>query len=161
MTSIALSNIQIRGFEPEDASAFRDLNEQWIVKYFSLEEQDRITLGNPQASILQPGGHIFIAVAGATPIGCCALIPLKPGVFELAKMAVAEEYRGRGIGRKILEYAIEQAKVLGAKSLYLGSNRSLAGAVHLYESCGFHHLPPERISRSPYARANVFMQLDF
>jgi GNAT superfamily N-acetyltransferase len=159
--AVSPPNIQIRRFEPEDASAFRDLNEQWIAKYFSLEEQDRVTLGDPQASILQPGGHIFIAVADATPIGCCALIPLKPGVFELAKMAVAEEYRGRGVGRKILEYTISQAKALGATSLYLGSNTSLLDAVHLYESCGFRYLPPERVPPSPYARANVFMQLDF
>jgi GNAT superfamily N-acetyltransferase len=76
-------------------------------------------------------------------------------------MAVAEEYRGRGVGRKILEYTISQAKALGATSLDLGSNTSLVDAVHLYESCGFRYLPRERVPPSPYARANVFMQLDF
>lgn len=155
------SNVQIRRFEPQDASTFRELNEQWIAKYFSLEEQDRVTLGDPHASILEAGGHIFIAVTEQTPIGCCALIPLRPGVFELAKMAVAEEYRGRGVGRKMLEYTISEAKNLGASSLYLGSNTSLTDAIHLYESFGFRYLPPERVPPSPYTRANVFMQLDF
>jgi GNAT superfamily N-acetyltransferase len=80
-------------------------------------------------------------------------------VFELAKMAVSERYRGHGIGRKLLEYAIAQAKVLGAHTLELASNAKLANAVHLYESLGFRHLPADRVGRSPYARANVFMEL--
>jgi ribosomal protein S18 acetylase RimI-like enzyme len=80
-------------------------------------------------------------------------------VFEVAKMAVSERYRGRGIGRKLLEYTIAQAKVLGAHTLELASNTKLANAVHLYESLGFRHLPLERVEPSPYARANVFMEL--
>jgi putative acetyltransferase len=80
-------------------------------------------------------------------------------VFEVAKMAVSESCRGHGIGRKLLEYAIAQAKALGAHTLELASNTKLANAVHLYESVGFRHLPPERVEPSPYARANVFMEL--
>ena len=149
--------VHIRPFEPRDAAAFRELNEQWIDKYFGIEEQDRLALGDPVGHILQPGGHIFLALVDEMPIGCCALIALRPGVFEVAKMAVAEEYRGRGIGRKVLEYTIAQARALGAKSLHLESNSVLANAVHLYESLGFRHRPP---SPTPYVRANVFMDLD-
>jgi N-acetylglutamate synthase-like GNAT family acetyltransferase len=100
-----------------------------------------------------------MAVAGEERIGCCALIFVRPGVFEVAKMAVAESYRGRGIGRRLLEYTIAQAKALGAHTLELASNDKLADAVHLYESLGFRHLPVERVEPSPYARANVFMEL--
>ena len=154
-----MPEIQIRRFQPADSTAFRELNEQWIAKYFALEEQDRIALGDPNGYIIQRGGHIFMAFAESKPVGCCALIPETSGVFELAKMAVAEEFRGQGIGRKILEYTIEQAKILGAKALCLGSNDRLADAIHLYESVGFHHLPPESVPPSPYVRANVFMEL--
>ncbi|MDQ2774845.1 MAG: GNAT family N-acetyltransferase [Acidobacteriota bacterium] len=154
-----MPDIHIRPFQPEDAIAFRDLNEDWIKKYFRLEDEDRLVLGDPNRHILAPGGHIFMALSNDQPIGCCALIPMKPGVFELGKMAVAEEYRGRGVGRKILEYAIAQAKALGAESLFLGTNTRLADAIHLYESVGFRHLSPESVPPSPYARANVFMEL--
>ncbi|HEX3571546.1 MAG TPA: GNAT family N-acetyltransferase, partial [Acidobacteriaceae bacterium] len=100
-----------------------------------------------------------MAVAGEERVGCCALIFIKPGVFEVAKMAVSERYGGHGIGRKLLEYTIAHAKSLGAHTLELASNTKLANAVHLYESVGFRHLPPERVEPSPYARANVFMEL--
>jgi GNAT superfamily N-acetyltransferase len=155
----SVTDLQLRPFEPGDADAFRDLNEAWIRKYFGLEEPDYLTLRDPIRNILQPGGHIFMAIVDGRAIGCCALIAEEPGVFELAKMAVAEEYRGRGVGRQILVYTIEQARALGATLLHLGSNRKLANAVHLYEALGFRHLPPERVKPSPYARADVFMEL--
>lgn len=157
--AIVTSEITFRLFQPGDAEAFRELNEEWIARYFRVEEQDRIQLGDPENNILRPGGQIVMAVAGEERIGCCALVFVKQGVFEVAKMAVSERYRGHGIGRKLLEYTIAQAKVLGAHTLELASNTKLANAVHLYESLGFRHLPPERVEPSPYARANVFMEL--
>jgi putative acetyltransferase len=153
------SQIHIRPFQPADANAFRELNEEWIEKYFGIEELDRITLGNPEAIVLQPGGHIFMAFDGEQPVGCCALLAVDSDCFEVAKMAVSPKYRGRGIGRSILQYTIAQAKTLGAKTLHLASNTSLPDAIHLYESFGFRHVPREQIPHSPYTRSNVFMDL--
>ena len=157
--AIVTSEIAFRLFQPGDAEAFRELNEEWIARYFHLEEHDHIQLRDPEDSILRTGGQIVMAVAGEEKIGCCALIFVRPGVFEVARMAVAESYRGHGIGRKLLEYTIAQARVLGAHTLELASNTKLANAVHLYESLGFRHLPPEQVEPSPYARANVFMEM--
>ena len=149
----------VRLFRPQDAAAFRALNEAWITRHFILEESDRITLNDPFGHILEPGGQIVVAEAADEVVGCCALIPVAPGVFELAKMAVAESHRARGIGRKVLEIAIAQARTMGAHTLYLESNSVLANAVHLYESLGFRHIPVDRRHPSAYARADVFMDL--
>ena len=157
--AIVTQQISFRLFQHGDEDAFRELNEEWIARYFRLEEHDHIQLRDPEGHILRPGGQIVMAVAGEERIGCCALVFVSPGVFEVAKMAVSEHYRGHGIGRKLLEYTIAQAKMLGAHTLELASNSKLANAVHLYESLGFRHLPPERVEPSPYARANVFMEL--
>jgi putative acetyltransferase len=150
-----------RSFRPEDAVAFRELNEDWITKNFGLEPKDRETLGDPEGHILQLGGHIFMAVVDGKAVGCCALLRMRQGVFEVAKMTVAEDCRGMGLGRKMLAYTIAQGKALGAESLYLETNANLRDAIHLYEALGFRHLPPERVTPSPYARANVFMELQF
>jgi putative acetyltransferase len=156
--ALVMPEITIRLFNQSDADAFRELNEAWISKFFRLEEQDHIQLAQPD-NILRDGGQIVMAVAGEERIGCCALVFMKPGVFEVAKMAVSESYQGRGLGRKILEFTIEQAKALGAHTLELATNSKLGNAIHLYESLGFRHLPPERVEPSPYARANVFMEM--
>jgi len=155
------SAIEIRALLPgDDATAFRTLNEEWITRYFTLEARDVETLGDPENLILRKGGHIFMVYSDANPVGCVALMPIGNGVYELSKMAVSPHLRGQGIGRRLLEHAIAQAKLIGAKSLFLGSNAKLASAVHLYESVGFRHVPPENLPRMPYARANVFMEME-
>lgn len=152
--------IEIRELQPnEDATAFRTLNEEWITHYFTLEKKDREILEHPETTILQKGGHIFMVYVEGQAAGCGALIPLGQGVYELSKMAVSPRLRGLGIGRKLLEHTISQAKAIGAKSLFLGSNAKLANAVHLYESVGFRHVPPEKVPPTGYTRANVFMEM--
>jgi GNAT superfamily N-acetyltransferase len=159
-TPVPVPRVRVRPFQSGDEAAFRELNEAWIAKYFGVEKEDRIVLDDPVGQIIRPGGHIFIAVADEEPVGCCALKFMEPGVFEVAKMAVRERLRGYGIGRQVLEYTVEQAKRLGAKRLYLETNNSLQNAIHLYESVGFRHLPPERVHGSLYVRANVFMEME-
>ena len=143
----------------EDGTAFRTLNEEWISRYFVLEPKDRETLGDPENTILRKGGRIFMVWAGGEAVGCVALIPIGDGVYELSKMAVSPAMRGQGIGRRLLEYAIQQARTMGAASLFLGSNSVLKNAVHLYESVGFTHVPPEKLPPMHYARADVFMEM--
>jgi putative acetyltransferase len=143
----------------EDARAFRTLNEEWITQYFALEERDREILDNA-GEILRQSGYIFMADVEDEAVGCVALIPLGHGVYELSKMAVSARLRGLGIGRRLLEYTIAQAKAIGAKSLFLGSNSKLENAIHLYESVGFRHVAPEKIGPMPYTRANVFMEME-
>ena len=153
--------IALRSFQPgnvADAAAFRSLNEWWIEKYFGLEQHDREMLGDPEGYVLAKGGHIFFAIGDGAPVGCCGLTLVSPGIFEVVKMAVAPDWQGAGVGRKLLAYAVEQGRSLGAHTLYLETNSSLSSAIHLYESLGFRHLPPRP---SPYARANVFMELRF
>lgn len=153
-------NIRIREFQPGDEIAFRTLNEAWITAYFKLEDEDVATLGNPQRHILNQGGHIYFAIHPQTDdvLGCCALLAMHEGCFEVAKMAVAERFRGQGIGRQLLRVTIAKARNLGARRLYLVTNHSLKNAIALYESEGFVHLRSEDAPPSPYARATVFME---
>ena len=153
------TELMIREFQPGDGAAFRELNEWWIVRHFAMEPKDEFTLNNPQSAILDRGGRIFFAVHSGERVGCCALLAMGPGEFEVAKMAVAESCHRAGIGRRLLETVIEEARSAGATRLYLETNRKLEPAIRLYERLGFRHLPVERVTPSPYARSNVQMEL--
>jgi len=154
------AEVEIRSLRAgEDMTAFRTLNEEWITRYFALEAKDRETLGDPEKSILNKGGHILVAYLGLAEVGCVALIPMGNGVYELSKMAVAPQFRGLGIGRKLLQQAIALGREMGARSLFLGSSKKLQDAVHLYESVGFRHVPAEELPPMPYVRADVFMEM--
>ena len=148
-----------RPFETGDETAFRELNEAWIAGNFVVEDKDWEVLNDPVGKILRPGGALLMAVEDGVAIGTCALLPMKDGAFEVAKMTVAEKCRGLGIGKKLLAHVIEYAKEMGASRLYLETNNKLVNAIHVYESLGFRHLPPELVHPSPYARANVYMEL--
>ena len=154
-----MNSLTFRPFQPGDEIAFRELNEAWIVQYFAIEPKDIEVLGDPVEHILKPGGEIVMAILDNQTIGCCALLRMTDGGFEIGKMAIAEQYRGHGIGKKLLAYVIGHARKIGAKRLYLETSTKLPNAIHLYESQGFTHLSPERVRRSPYARSDLYMEM--
>lgn len=150
--------VLIQPFAPGDAHAFRDLNMEWLTAFFHVEAKDEATLSDPEGMILAPGGQILVADVGGRTVGCVVLAPMENDAYEVAKMAVAPECQGHGVGRRLMEAAIAWAREQGARRLYLESNARLAPALRLYESAGFRHLPPEARLASPYARADVFME---
>jgi putative acetyltransferase len=155
----ATMQITFREYRAGDALAFRMLNEEWITKYFSLEEKDIEVLSDPEQHILEPGGHIYFATFGDEIAGCCALIPNGPRSYEVAKMAVREGLRNQGIGKALLLHVIQAARELGVRRLTLETNDKLANAVHVYESIGFQHIDPAHVEPSPYKRSNVHMEM--
>jgi GNAT superfamily N-acetyltransferase len=149
----------VREFQPGDEVAFRELNREWIERYFGMEAHDTELLTDPVTAILEPGGRILLAVRDGQTIGCCALIRMAEDEYEVAKMAVAPAAQGGGIGRTLLAAVIEVARESGAQRLFLETNHVLTPAIRLYESLGFQHIPPEH--PSPYARCDVTMELRF
>jgi N-acetylglutamate synthase-like GNAT family acetyltransferase len=154
-----IPSIEVRDFHAGDEEAFWSLNEAWISKLFVLEEKDRRTLREPYKYILALGGRIYMACRDGETVGCCALLKRDNGTYELGKMGVAEREQGKGVGRKLLEHAVADARKFGVRRLYLESNRKLVNAIHLYESIGFTHLDPADIVPSPYKRSDVFMEM--
>ena len=144
-------------YEVKYRDAFRELNEEWLNFYMEVEPEDARVLNDPEGTILAPGGVIVLAVDNGIPIGTGALINEGNGKYELAKMAVTEAYRGRGIGRQVAEHLIAVAKRMGAREVELVSARLLPAATPLYRKLGFREIP---LGDNPYARADIRMTLE-
>ncbi|WP_190809162.1 GNAT family N-acetyltransferase [Flagellimonas sp. S3867] len=138
--------------------AFKVLNEEWINQYFKMEEMDRISLNNPKEYILDKGGYIAVALLNDEAVGVCALMKSEQPDFdfELAKMGVSPKAQGKGIGKLLGQHIIAKAKVLGATTLYLESNRVLGPAISLYKKLGFKEIAG---ATSPYERSDIQMEL--
>ncbi len=95
-----------------------------------MDDKDRLILGDPLGRVLKAGGEIFFIVRPEATLGCCAFLPLENQSWELAKMAVAREHRGCGIGRRLLHHVVEYAKVTGAHKLSLKTSSLLQPAIH-------------------------------
>lgn len=143
-------------YEAAHRAAFRQLNEAWISRYFRLEPPDLRVLDAPQEEILDKGGEIIVAVRSGGVVGVCALLRVDASTFELAKMAVAENARGLGIGYLVGQEAIRRAAGAGASRLILESNTVLTPAIALYRKLGFVEVAG---MPSEYSRCNIHMEL--
>ncbi|HEX5787947.1 MAG TPA: GNAT family N-acetyltransferase [Woeseiaceae bacterium] len=153
--ALAGAGVEIVGFRPDYAPAFRALNLEWLERWFCVEPLDEQVLDDPEREILKPGGDILFARRAGRLVGTVALKHHGDGVYELTKMAVTAGCRGGGIGRRLLSAAVRRYQELGGRCLYLESHSSLAPALHLYESAGFRHT--RRKTASEYRRADVYM----
>ena len=143
-------------YRREYRPAFERLNRDWIETYFVLEQADRETFNDPEGKILAPGGEIFFVVQGDDVLGTCAVIRHNSEEFEIAKMAVAPEARGRGLGDLLMEKAVEFARGRGAARVIIVSNTLLEPAIRLYRKHGFVPVPLESDGR--YRRANIRLE---
>ena len=150
------SAFQIVDYEPRHAAAWLALNEGWLSEGgFAFEAKDRRALDDPQGAVLASGGRIFMVEGDGEAIGCCALIPMADGGFEVAKMCVSPDARGLGLGRALMQRCEDVARAGGASRLYLETSSTLVPAGRLYRSFGFVDLPP---SLSPYVRCDLWME---
>lgn len=152
---MAATGVEIIEYRPKLAPHFRDLNVEWLEKYFVVEPIDHEVLGDPDGKIIGAGGAILFARVDGDIVGTVALKHHGDGLYELTKMAVTERCQGGGIGRHLLAACLERYEALGGKRLFLESHSSLGPALHLYESAGFRHAVREL--PSDYRRADVYM----
>ena len=151
-----LAQVKIVRFSKRYAKDFARLNYDWISKQYSVEEHDREILDNPSEYIIAPGGQIFFALVGREVAGTVALIRLDDDAFELAKMAVSEEFRGYNIGLKLMDACVEYSKKKKKKSIILESNTKQIAAINLYKKVGFKEIPLD--PNTLYKRANIRME---
>jgi len=150
--------ITLVGYHSSRQQDFKRLNEAWIKEHFEMEDADHRLLDHPEESILKPGGEIYFALEGGSVVGTCALVKGKGtgAEFQLAKMAVDPEHRGRGIGDLLGRAVIDKARQLGAETLVVETNSALAPAVRLYRKLGF---VETTLQSSPFSRCDLRMEL--
>ena len=158
-----MPEVQIVDYEVRFASYFASLNYQWITEYFRVEEEDRKALDDPEGYAIRPGGNIFFLLEDEIPVGTVAMVPITRSeeeqelCFELAKMAVRPDCRGKGYGSMLMQYCIDFARSAEAHEIMLVTNDVLSAAVALYEQAGFREV--SEYSDSRYERGNLEMRL--
>jgi ribosomal protein S18 acetylase RimI-like enzyme len=87
-------------------------------------------------------GELTVLVGGSGPDGL-AVLRFRPAIWTtalecyLAELYVVPERRGQGLGRALMEAAIEVARAEGADHMDLGTSEDDVAARALYESLGF------------------------
>ena len=152
------ANVKIEEYSSKMKKHFKNLNYEWLNEYFYVEDIDDEILTHPKNKIINKGGSILFALMENNVVGTCAIIRHSADKFELAKMAVTKQFRGRGIGRQILESALLKARSLGAVEIYLVTNKNLVAANKLYENFGFNKVDPKLFGPLSYKRKSFVMR---
>ncbi|MEX6687853.1 GNAT family N-acetyltransferase [Danxiaibacter flavus] len=91
----------------------------------------------------QPGSVYFVVELNNEIVGGSGIYPtenLPEGCCELVKLYLLDKLRGKGLGKKLIERCITEAKKMGYTSIYLETMPELSNAVSLYEKLGFKYL---------------------
>lgn len=155
-----LSNVDIVDYSLPLKPYFKELNYEWLKKYFKVEKCDEEILSNPEKYILENGGFILFARMDGYICGTVAMVKHKNNIFEITKMSVSEKYQGKQIGKTLALEAIKKAKDKGAKKIFLETNVELTKAIRLYRELGFEEVVYEEKEKQKYERPTFKMELN-
>lgn len=103
-----------------------------------------------------PRGQLLLATVNGVPVGCGALRPRDEKTVEMKRLYVRPTHQGCGLGRRLAERLIADARDAGYITLWLDTLPTMRDAQRLYEKLGF-------VRRAPYfdspIAGNVFMEL--
>lgn len=102
---------------------------------------------------------LFVAEVNGQLSGCCGIFPtegLPEKCAELVKFYIAKDFRGKGLGKNLMEESIDFAKKSGYDSIYIESLPEFSTAVSIYEKQGFTYLE-KPLGNSGHSGCNLWM----
>lgn len=110
----------------------QELNADLCFQSFEAELKDPLKKYGPTT------GSLLLAYYQDQPAGCIALQPLpEAGVCEMKRLYVVPSFRKFGIGRKLVQAILDDAKALGYHIMKLDTLDRLQPAIQLYKDFGF------------------------
>lgn len=98
----------------------------------------------------------FLALDNEAPAGTARLVPVD-GIAKIGRVAVLREWRGTGLGRRIMEHALDHARRAGFPAAKLDAQ---VYAIPFYERLGFIAEGPEFDDGSGILHRHMTRQLD-
>jgi ribosomal protein S18 acetylase RimI-like enzyme len=90
----------------------------------------------------EPDGAFFIAKENDNIIGCAGLKKMDDKTCEMKRLFVNDKYRGKGLGKKLVEMIIEAAKSKNYEKMQLDTLNTMENALAIYYKAGFYEIEP-------------------
>lgn len=162
---MSINEITYRNIEEKDNKELASLI-RTVFREFKIDRPGTVyydpTTDNLSELFKKPGSVYWIAEVNGTMAGGCGIYPtpgLPEGYAELVKFYLLSSWRGKGIGRMLMEKCFESAQQLGYRQLYLESLPELEKAVSMYLKSGFRHIT-HTLGNSGHFGCNIWMVKD-
>ncbi|TYP99220.1 ribosomal protein S18 acetylase RimI-like enzyme [Tenacibaculum adriaticum] len=132
-----MNKIEIINYESQYQEDYKRLSLEWLNENNLYEDADGQMLDHPKIEVLNKGGFIYLAKINSQIVGTITIIPSDNNSFEILKLGVSKNYQRLGIGRILMEFCIQQSKILNARKIILETNTKLESAIRLYTKLGF------------------------
>ena len=115
-----------------------------------FEVEDKVSQDMTELGMFTPpDGRLTLVTLESELVGIGCLRKIEDEIGEIKRMYLRPNYRGRGIGKELLEFLFEEAKSLGYKTIRLDSVHFMDAAHSLYRSFGFIEIEPYPESEIP------------
>lgn len=105
---------------------------------------------------------LYIAEENGEIVGSCGIYPtenLPEDTAEMVKFYLTKNSRGKGTGRALMETALEAARQMGYRKIYIESLPEFTKALSMYEKQGF-KLLEKPMGNSCHTGCNIWMLKD-
>jgi len=145
----------IRPANPADLDEIRAMLREyaaWLEVDLCFQNFEQELAGLP-GDYAPPRGRLLMA-EGA---GCVALRAIDAEICEMKRLYLRPVYRGSGLGRRLVQAIIDEARSAGYQRMRLDTMPKMDSAQRLYASFGFREIAAYRYNPEPGAR---FLELD-
>ncbi len=140
---MAADDITIRSATEADAEALAELGRELAqaLSYYTIPDLEAC-LRNARQALGDPRETIYVAEVYGRPVGMCHLTVRQPisdhaPVALIDELIVTEAFRGRDVGRKLVEEARRFALQRGCVELEVGTAAENTGPCAFYRAVGF------------------------
>ena len=101
---------------------------------------DLLLLADPSRSMIEAylaGGNCYVAFQDNILLGVLVLCEISPSIVEIKNIAVRETAQGRGLGKRLLEFADQVSREAAFETIRIGTGNSSIGQLALYQKVGF------------------------
>ena len=130
---------------PEEIEIARGLFNEYAARLnidLCFQNFDQEVAGLP-GNYAPPSGRLLLAIEGKQIAGCIALRSSGDGDCEMKRLYVRPEFRGQGLGKKLVTTLLDAAREIGYQRMRLDTlPGAMDEAIALYRSFGFREIAP-------------------